>query len=265
MLLKAKILKALIILLLPLIFCLLPIKPIISTSYSETVSENTNNISVIQPEQKNGNENEVQAETNHGDKFADTYLFVFFIIGGAVLGRYIARKLKQPPVLGELLIGVIMGAILYQFQAPVMTLIRHQDDVNQIIQNNLSNNETWEKTIKNTLPDEAFSIDGYGETLLSIMESPEFPEIRITVEAIFSVIKYWSIIIAVSCRFGNKHRRNGRCWRFLINCCDCRSHSSVCVRIFFTDVPDTGIAFKCLLIRRGYSLCHEYWNYSQGF
>ena len=183
--LKTKILKALIILLLPLIFCLLPVKHIISTSYSETVLENTNNISVIQPEQKNGNENEVQAETNHGDKFADTYLFVFFIIGGAVLGRYIARKLKQPPVLGELLIGVIMGAILYQFQAPVMTLIRHQDDVNQIIQNNLSNNETWEKTIKNTLPDEAFSIDGYGETLLSIMESPEFPEIRITVEAIF--------------------------------------------------------------------------------
>jgi len=88
-------------------------------------------------------------------------------------------------VLGELLIGVIMGAILYQFQAPVMTLIRHQDEVNQIIQNNLSNNETWEKTIKNTLPDEAFSIDGYGETLLNIMESPEFPEIRITIEAIF--------------------------------------------------------------------------------
>jgi hypothetical protein len=121
--LKTKILKALIILLLPIVFCLLPIKPFISTSYSETVSEKTNNISVVQPEQKT--ENEVRAETNHGDKFADTYLFVFFIVGGAVLGRYIARKLKQPPVLGELLIGVIMGVILYQFQAPVMTLIRH--------------------------------------------------------------------------------------------------------------------------------------------
>ena len=177
--------KALLILLLLIVISLLPIKPFISTLHSETTSEKTNNIAVVQPEQKTENGNEVQAETNHGDKFADTYLFVFFIIGGAVLGRYIARKLKQPPVLGELLIGVIMGVILYQFQAPVMTLIRHQDEVNQIIHNNLSNNETWEQTIKNTLPDEAFAYDGYGEALLSIMESPEFPEIRITVEAIF--------------------------------------------------------------------------------
>ena len=36
-----------------------------------------------------------------GSDFSSIYLVLFFIIAGAVAGRYIARKLKQPEVLGE--------------------------------------------------------------------------------------------------------------------------------------------------------------------
>jgi Kef-type K+ transport system membrane component KefB len=162
-----------------------PLNSFISTTRPDTIPEPAFDTSAIPTQQKGDDESDIHNGAEHGDKFADTYLFVFFIVGGAVLGRYIARKLKQPPVLGELLIGVIMGALLYQFQAPIITLIRHQDDVNQIIQNNLTNKETWEETIKSTLPKEAFSNNGYGQSLLDILESPEFPSIRITVEAIF--------------------------------------------------------------------------------
>jgi Kef-type K+ transport system membrane component KefB len=178
-------LKIIPVIFLLLLFQILPFSLFINPLQSETPLKTTSKTVSFQTEQKGEEENNVRNEAEHGDKFADTYLFVFFIIGGAFLGRYIARKLKQPPVLGELLIGVVMGAILYQFQAPVMTLIRHQDEVNQIVQNSLSNNETWEQTIKSTLPEEAFTDDGYGHILLGILESPGFPEIRITVEAIF--------------------------------------------------------------------------------
>jgi Kef-type K+ transport system membrane component KefB len=121
----------------------------------------------------------------HGDKFANIYLFLFFIIGGAVIGRFVARRLNQPPVLGELVIGVIMGVILYQFNAPVMTLIRHQDDVTKIVHTNLSSNTTWDEAIKNTLPPESLEPGEYGQDLINIMESPSFPEYNLTVQAIF--------------------------------------------------------------------------------
>ena len=127
-----------------------PLNSFISTIRSDTIPEPAFDTSAIPTQQKGDDESDIHNGAEHGDKFADTYLFVFFIVGGAVLGRYIARKLRQPPVLGELLIGVIMGALLYQFQAPIMTLIRHQDDVNQIIQNNLTKQPTtiklnWDK------------------------------------------------------------------------------------------------------------------------
>jgi Kef-type K+ transport system membrane component KefB len=121
----------------------------------------------------------------HGDKFANIYLFLFFIIGGAVIGRFVARKLHQPPVLGELVIGVVMGVILYQFNAPVMTLIRHQDDVTKIVHNNLSSHTTWDEAIKTTLPPESLEPGEYGEDLVRIMESPSFPDYNLTVQAIF--------------------------------------------------------------------------------
>ena len=45
----------------------------------------------------------------HGDPAARTFEFFFFVLLAAVLGRWGARKLKQPAVLGELLIGVVLG------------------------------------------------------------------------------------------------------------------------------------------------------------
>jgi len=120
-----------------------------------------------------------------GDKFADIYLLFFLILIGAVLGRFLAKKINQPAVLGELVAGVLIGVIMYQFNSPVITLMRHQDDVNKIVESSLSSNISWSDAIKNNIPAESLGADGYGNELMSIMQSPEFPSINLTVQAIF--------------------------------------------------------------------------------
>ena len=138
---------------------------------------------------------EVSKEENHGDRFAPIYLLLFFIITGAVLGRFLAQKIKQPEVLGELIAGVVIGIILFQINSPVMTLIRHQDDVNKIVQSSLTENVTWEQAVRENLPAESFDKGGYGIEMIKIMESPAFPEYNNTVEAIFFLSGFGVLIL----------------------------------------------------------------------
>ncbi len=134
-------------------------------------------------------------EASHGDKFAPIYILLFFIIIGAVLGRFIAKKIKQPAVLGELIAGVIIGAVLYQFNSPIMTLIRHQDDVNKIVQSSLTENVTWNQAVRENLPVESFEEGGYGNEMLKIMESTDFPGYNMTVEAVFLLSSFGVLIL----------------------------------------------------------------------
>ena len=46
---------------------------------------------------------------------------IFFF---AILGRYIARRLNQPSVLGELLMGVLIGNLFYFYGFQLITLLR---------------------------------------------------------------------------------------------------------------------------------------------
>lgn len=115
-----------------------------------------------------------------GDKFAEIYLLIFFILAGAVLGRFIAKKVKQPAVLGELIVGVIIGVVLYQFNSPIITLIRNQDEVNKIVENNLSEHITWRESVEKNVPR-----DSDGDNLSILLQSEEFPSYNLTVQAIF--------------------------------------------------------------------------------
>ncbi|MEP7145876.1 MAG: cation:proton antiporter, partial [bacterium] len=134
-------------------------------------------------------------ESGHGDKFSTIYIILFFIITGAVAGRYIAKKINQPEVLGELIVGVIIGAVLYQFNSPVMTLIRHQDDVNKIIQSSMKENDTWKTAIEKNLSKESLQPGGYGSELKNIMESPGFSGYNLTVEAILLLSSFGVLIL----------------------------------------------------------------------
>ncbi len=139
----------------------------------------------------NSNEDAV----SHGDKFAPIYLLLFVIIFGAMIGRFVAKKLKQPEVLGELIIGVVIGVVLMMLNSPVMTLVRHHEEVQTIIQKNLGDENSWKEEIRNNIPAEAFADNGYGHELTRIMESPDFPKYNITVEAIFLLSSFGVLIL----------------------------------------------------------------------
>lgn len=120
-----------------------------------------------------------------GDKYAPIYILLFVIILGAVLGRYVAKRLGQPPVLGELVAGVLISIILFQMNSPIMTLIRHQDEVNKVIETNLSDNIPWSDAVRINFPEDSTGITNHQKDMIEIMESPEFPSYKMTIDAIF--------------------------------------------------------------------------------
>lgn len=160
---------------------------IFSASFSRA-SEPVLKDSVLQEKSSdNLNDNaDSDKSSGHGDRFADIYLFLFIVITGAVIGRrFIAKKLNQPEVLGELIIGVIIGIVLYQLNHPVMTLIRHHDDVNNIVQKNIEDDLTWDETIKKYIPEDAFLPGGYGNELENILLDPGFSDYNMLVNVFF--------------------------------------------------------------------------------
>jgi len=49
----------------------------------------------------------------HNDPIAPVILGVTGILFFAIIGRFTARKLRQPSVLGELIMGVVLGNLAY--------------------------------------------------------------------------------------------------------------------------------------------------------
>jgi Kef-type K+ transport system membrane component KefB len=65
-----------------------------------------------------------ESHTGHSDPYA----MVFWVFGLMIVA---AARLKQSPVLGEVAVGIVVGALLYQLGGPTVTLIRHSDLVQQ--------------------------------------------------------------------------------------------------------------------------------------
>jgi Kef-type K+ transport system membrane component KefB len=62
--------------------------------------------------------------SHHTDPIESVILGVTLILFFAILGRYIARRIKQPSVLGELLIGIIIGNLFYYFGIQLFIILR---------------------------------------------------------------------------------------------------------------------------------------------
>ena len=70
----------------------------------------------------------------HNDPITFVLLGVTTIFFFAILGRYIARRLNQPSVLGELLMGVIVGNLFYYYGFQLIILLREGSSTFDIIQ-----------------------------------------------------------------------------------------------------------------------------------
>lgn len=135
--------------------------------------------------------NGVLTHASGGSEFSSVYFFLFFIISGAVAGRYVARKLNQPEVLGELIIGVVIGAVLYHIELPEMMLLRHNGDISSAESGLFSGDETWKATLEKNL-----SLDAELKSKLTgILTSESYPEYDFTVKSILLFSNFGVLIL----------------------------------------------------------------------
>jgi Kef-type K+ transport system membrane component KefB len=73
------------------------------------------------------------AEGGHADPFAPILLVLAVVVLSAALGRRGASMVGQPGVLGELVIGVIIGNVGYWLGSPLFVMIMHFAEVGKIV------------------------------------------------------------------------------------------------------------------------------------
>ena len=110
----------------------------------------------------------------HGDPFSMVFAVFTLLLLCAVAGRFAAIKLKQSPVLGELVIGIIVGALVYQFADPTVTIIRHSDLVGQATTKALYENKSLPETLKATLAEAKIPEQQAGK-IEQVFARPDFP------------------------------------------------------------------------------------------
>src|SRR6266481_7822937 len=69
----------------------------------------------------------------HADPFAPILLELAVVVLAAALGRRAAGLVGQPAVLGELVIGVVIGNVGYWLGAPLFVLLMHFDEVRKVV------------------------------------------------------------------------------------------------------------------------------------
>lgn len=69
----------------------------------------------------------------HHDPIGPILLWVTLILFFALLGRYFARALNQPGVLGELLMGVLLGNLFYYFDFQLAVILREGTGIFEIM------------------------------------------------------------------------------------------------------------------------------------
>ncbi|MFQ5470985.1 MAG: cation:proton antiporter [Gammaproteobacteria bacterium] len=101
----------------------------------------------------------------HNDPIAPVILSVTGLLFFALLGRFAARKCRQPSVLGELIVGIFIGNILYYFGVDIIKVLREGSAIFEIVDLTLQG-ETWEEAAHNTL-------DKNADDLITIMRSTQ--------------------------------------------------------------------------------------------
>ncbi|MDH4074280.1 MAG: cation:proton antiporter, partial [Gammaproteobacteria bacterium] len=88
--------------------------------------------------------NEVATGMIHGDPIAPVILGVTSILLFAVIGRVVARRLGQPTVLGELVMGIVLGNVAWYLGVDLVTVLREGPRVFEVVNQVLAGNPTDE-------------------------------------------------------------------------------------------------------------------------
>lgn len=109
----------------------------------------------------------MQTQTlNHSDPITFVLVAVTSLYFCAILGRYLAKRLKQPSVLGELLVGVFVGNVFYYYGLPLILILREGSSIFEIAQKLLQGEP---------LSQSVFSVIENSENAQSILQALQGP------------------------------------------------------------------------------------------
>src|SRR3990167_6905903 len=100
------------------------------------------------------------------DSMSMTIFWVVALFGCAIFGRLLAKFIKQPNVLGELLIGILIGNLCYFFGIKLFFILREGSSIFAII-NAMSDGNTLAEMIHRTVP-----VARYADQLIELMRDP---------------------------------------------------------------------------------------------
>ncbi len=120
-------------------------------------------------------EKPVEAGAPHGDPYARIFIILAILLICAMVGHFVASKLNQSAVLGELAVGILVGALFYQLSAPTVTLLRHADQVAAATQMVLQQNVSWQEAVRRTLAEAELSPEEKAQ-IQTVAASPQFPQ-----------------------------------------------------------------------------------------
>ncbi len=124
----------------------------------------------------------------HSDPIAPVILGVTSILAFAVIGRVAARKLNQPTVLGELLMGILLGNIAWYLGFDLIAVLREGPEVFNIVTETLAGVPVGEVTKTH------FGTDK-GAELLRIIEGPGGGEVMQVAHAVDVFSRYGIIFM----------------------------------------------------------------------
>jgi Kef-type K+ transport system membrane component KefB len=109
----------------------------------------------------------------HADPFAPILLELAVVIVVAMLGRWMATAAKQPAVLGELLIGVVIGNIGYWLGQPLFVLVMDLGAIAPLLREVWNTGRPIAAVAQQLLPPAQLLPGGSGEQLLQILSGPQ--------------------------------------------------------------------------------------------
>ena len=94
--------------------------------------------------------------TKTGDPVAPTFEGFGFVLIATLIGRFLARRFNVSLVLGEVMMGIIIGTLLAALGRPAVVVVRHQNTIQKII-NGLDKNVSLDKSVSIALAESSLT------------------------------------------------------------------------------------------------------------
>ena len=128
-------------------------------------------------------------ELSHADPVVPILIASIFITFGAVLGGALMKWVKQPAVLGELLVGLIAGNLGYYFGGSTLTVLREGDNLSRIAAVALTGPYNLAEAALKVLPP-----GPHAELLASLLGGPQ-GQTYISIYAFVDIVSRLAILI----------------------------------------------------------------------